>query len=65
VKSSPDMTRLGSIRPPLLDRKGLRGTLLPEGTMIVAGADRRAQYPGELIQIPQVRVTFRYITIKP
>ncbi|MCI0538455.1 MAG: C69 family dipeptidase [Verrucomicrobiales bacterium] len=35
----------------------------PEGTMIVAGADRRAQYPGELIQIPQARVTFRYITM--
>jgi dipeptidase len=35
----------------------------PEGTMIVAGADRRAQYPGELIQIPQARLTFRYITM--
>jgi dipeptidase len=35
----------------------------PEGTMIVVGADRQAEYPGELIQIPQVPVTFRYLTM--
>jgi hypothetical protein len=34
-----------------------------EGTMIVVGADAQAQYPGQLIQIPQVPVTFRYITM--
>jgi len=35
----------------------------PQGTMIVVGADRQAEYPGELIQVPQARVTFRYITM--
>lgn len=34
----------------------------PEGTMIRAGVDEKAIYPGELIQIPQVRVTWKYIT---
>src|SRR5262245_21681539 len=35
----------------------------PEGTMIVVGADAHALYPGELIQIPQAPVTFRYLTM--
>jgi len=35
----------------------------PEGTMIIAGADREADYPGELIRVPQARVTYRYITM--
>src|SRR5262245_48848999 len=35
----------------------------PEGTMIMVGADAQASYPGELIQIPQAPVTFRYITM--
>src|SRR5262245_28800933 len=34
-----------------------------EGTVIVVGADAQAHYPGELIQIPQAPVTFRYITM--
>ncbi|MDB5337708.1 MAG: peptidase dipeptidase [Planctomycetaceae bacterium] len=35
----------------------------PAGTMISVGATLEASYPGRLIEIPQARVTFRYITM--
>jgi dipeptidase len=35
----------------------------PEGTTITVGATQDASYPGRLIEIPQTRVTFRYITM--
>lgn len=35
----------------------------PDGTMIFVGATEKALYPGKLIEIPQARVTFRYITM--
>ncbi len=34
----------------------------PVGTMIRVGVDGAARYPGELFEIPQVRVTCKYIT---
>ncbi|HEY4557993.1 MAG TPA: hypothetical protein VIG82_07370 [Enteractinococcus sp.] len=34
----------------------------PEGSTITVGATEEARLPGELIQIPQVEETFRYIT---
>lgn len=33
----------------------------PEGTMIRAGVDDKARFPGRLMRIPQVRVTSKYI----
>src|SRR5580704_19208804 len=35
----------------------------PAGTTIRVGVDSRATFPGELIDIPQVRETARYITM--
>lgn len=35
----------------------------PAGTMIKVGATNKARYPGELIEIPQVRLTAKYITM--
>ncbi|MCS6851631.1 MAG: C69 family dipeptidase [Gemmataceae bacterium] len=35
----------------------------PEGTKIKVGATPRARFPGELIEIPQVRRTARYISV--
>jgi dipeptidase len=35
----------------------------PDGTTIKVGANARAQFPGELIEIPQVRQTAKYITM--
>jgi dipeptidase len=35
----------------------------PAGSMIKVGVDSRANYPGELIEIPQVAETARYITM--
>ncbi len=35
----------------------------PAGAMIRVGATEAASYPGRLIEIPQARVTFRYITM--
>lgn len=35
----------------------------PAGAMIKVGATEKARYPGELIEIPQVRATAKYITM--
>lgn len=35
----------------------------PAGATILVGATKEASYPGQLIEIPQARVTFRYITM--
>jgi len=35
----------------------------PEGATITVGVDERATYPGEFIEIPQVRTTAKYITM--
>src|SRR5580765_3497374 len=35
----------------------------PDGSLIQVGVDQRATYPGELMQIPQVTRTARYITM--
>jgi dipeptidase len=35
----------------------------PEGAMVTVGATKSATYPGRLVEIPQARVTFQYITM--
>ena len=39
------------------------GRMWPNGSRIQVGVDRRANYPGELIEIPQAAQTARYITM--